>query len=344
MDKRLILAVAGSGKTTYLVNQIDLTRRFLIVTYTNNNVNNIRNAIIRKLGYFPNNIKLKSYFQFLISFCFNPFVKDKCKANGIYYKQPPKSTNYFKRDNIAFYKTRSGFLYHNRIAKLCQEAQLTQLISERLDKYFDCFFFDEIQDLAGHDFDLISKIVPKNAQTIFVGDFYQHTFDTSRDGNQNNSLHNDINKYCKKWQKAGMQIDTSTLSNSWRCTQTTCDYVRNNLGIEIHSQKSDDSTILFIDKQENLDTLIHQHNVPMLFLQEHSKYSCFSMNWGESKGLDDFIDIGIVLNKKTLAFYQENKLSQLAPSTKNKLYVALTRAKRNIYLIPYVFLENYKSK
>ena len=97
MDKRLILAVAGSGKTTYLVNQIDLTRRFLIITYTNNNVYNLRNAIIRKFGFFPNNVKLKSYFQFLISFCFNPFVKDKCNAKGISYKTPPDNTNYFKR-------------------------------------------------------------------------------------------------------------------------------------------------------------------------------------------------------------------------------------------------------
>lgn len=341
MDKRLILAVAGSGKTTYLVDQIDLTRRFLIVTYTNNNVNNIRNAIIRKFGYFPNNIKLESYFQFLLSFCYNPFLKDVFKANGIYYKQPPESTNYLKRDNIAFYKTRSGFLYHNRIAKLCQEAKLTQSISERIDKYFDCFFFDEIQDLAGHDFDLITKIIPQNTQTIFVGDFYQHTFDTSRDGNQNKSLHDDYNKYCKKWGKTGLQIDTTTLSNSWRCTQTTCDYVRNNLGIEIHSHKSDNSTISFIDNQKDVDALIH-HNVPVLFLQEHSKYSCFGMNWGESKGLDDFIDIGIVLNKTTLNLYQKDQLILLPPITRNKLYVACTRAKRNLFFIPYNLLAKYK--
>ena len=339
MDKRLILAVAGSGKTTYLVNQMDLMKRFLIVTYTNNNVNNIRNAIIKKFGYFPNNIKLKSYFQFLISFCFNPFVKDKCKAKGVTYKGP--SNSFIKSDKIQYYLSSNRCLFHNRIAKLCQTINLTELISKRIDKYFDCFFFDEIQDLASHDFDLISKIIPKNAQTIFVGDFYQHTFDTSRDGNKNKSLYDDIKEYCKKWVKAGLQIDTITLGNSWRCTQTTCDYVRNNLGIEIHSHKNDSSTIRFIDNQEDVDTLT-QNNVPMLFLQEHSKYSCFGMNWGESKGLDDFIDIGIVLNKTTLALYQKKQLNQLAPSTKNKLYVACTRAKRNLFFIPYNLLVKYK--
>jgi len=343
MDKRLILAVAGSGKTTYLVNQLDLTRRFLIVTYTNNNVTNISNAIIRKFGYFPNNVKLKSYFQFLISFCFNPFVKDKCKAKGISYKTPPKETNYFKRDNIAFYKTKSGYLFHNRIAKLCQEVNLTQLISERIDKYYDCFFFDEIQDLAGHDFDLITKIIPQNTQTIFVGDFYQHTFNTSRDGNQNKPLYDDINKYCKKWENAGWQIDNTTLGNSWRCTQTTCDYVRNNLNIQICSHNETTSEIQYVESQEQVDSLIQQ-NVPFFFIQERTKYSCWGMNWGESKGLDDFVDVGIVLNKTTLNLYKKNDLGSLAPSSKNKFYVACTRAKRNIYFIPYDLLEKYKLK
>ena len=37
MDRRIILAVAGSGKTTFLINSLNLDRRFLIVTYTENN-------------------------------------------------------------------------------------------------------------------------------------------------------------------------------------------------------------------------------------------------------------------------------------------------------------------
>ncbi len=66
MDRRLILAVAGSGKTTYLINSLDLDRRFLIVTYTDNNLSHIRRSVINRFGYVPKNITLLSYFQFLI--------------------------------------------------------------------------------------------------------------------------------------------------------------------------------------------------------------------------------------------------------------------------------------
>ena len=37
--------------------------------------------------------------------------------------------------------------------------------------------------------------------TIYVGDFYQHTFDTSRDGNVNANLHRDLNKYINSFKQ-----------------------------------------------------------------------------------------------------------------------------------------------
>ena len=37
MDKRVIFAVAGSGKTTYIINQLNVDSKAIIVTYTINN-------------------------------------------------------------------------------------------------------------------------------------------------------------------------------------------------------------------------------------------------------------------------------------------------------------------
>lgn len=47
MDKSVIFAVAGSGKTPHLVARLDEEKRFLIVTYTNSNYENLRNKIIK---------------------------------------------------------------------------------------------------------------------------------------------------------------------------------------------------------------------------------------------------------------------------------------------------------
>lgn len=59
-----MLAVAGSGKTTHIIEQLNLERRFLIVTYTDNNVAHIKKAIIKKFGYEPQTSHSYHIFNF----------------------------------------------------------------------------------------------------------------------------------------------------------------------------------------------------------------------------------------------------------------------------------------
>ena len=67
VDKKLILAVAGSGKTTNLIDELNLTERFYLVTYTITNESLLRLRIIKKFGYLPNNIKVFTYFNFYLA-------------------------------------------------------------------------------------------------------------------------------------------------------------------------------------------------------------------------------------------------------------------------------------
>ena len=48
VDKRLILAVAGSGKTRLIIEKLNTEKRFLILTYTNNNYELIRRRVLNK--------------------------------------------------------------------------------------------------------------------------------------------------------------------------------------------------------------------------------------------------------------------------------------------------------
>lgn len=64
MDKRLILSVAGSGKTSFIIEQLNLERNSLIITYTRNNYENLRSKVIEKFGYIPKSISIFTYFDF----------------------------------------------------------------------------------------------------------------------------------------------------------------------------------------------------------------------------------------------------------------------------------------
>lgn len=342
MDRRIILAVAGSGKTTFLIEKLDLEKRFLVVTYTENNLSQIRSCIIHKFGFIPQNITLLSYFQFLIHVCYRPFLKDIINAKSITWEKPDLKTSKFKRSDIKFYMTSNRYLYYNRIAKLCMD-KCAGLIKGRIEKYYDFFMVDEVQDFGGHDFNLLLSIIPTSISCLFVGDYFQHTFDTSDDGNVNSGLYKDYVTYKNKWLQNGIIVDETTLSNSHRCTQSICDFVSTNLHINIASNRHDNTNIYFIKNPKDAESLFYDTSKVKLFLQEASKYPCFAENWGKAKGLDNFIDVCIVLNKTTLKAYNNHSLYLLAPATLNKLYVACTRAKGDIYFIPHSYIDRFKN-
>jgi len=342
MDKRVIFAVAGSGKTTHITSKLTLDKRFLIITYTTNNIMTLRNSIIRKFGYFPENIQLQSYFKFLYSFCFKPLLSYCVKSKGINWQYPPSFTLRFKRTNIKFYLDTSNRLYSNRIAKLCEAKDILSDINSRIEKYFDYIYIDEIQDFAGHDFNLLKSIAKANCEILFVGDYFQHTFDTSSDGNVNKGIFDDYNSYKKLFQNMGLTVDTTTLQKSFRCSQTVCDFIQNNIGISISAKTNRISNIKLIDNQSEADTVINDNSIVKLFYKEHYKYDCYSQNWGNSKGMDHFNDVCVILNKNTKMAFDKQQIFSLSPQTKNKLYVACSRAKNHLYFVSDVYVKKVR--
>ena len=225
-------------------------------------------------------------------------------------------------------------MYSSRISKLLIELSALEDINNRLAKYFDNLFIDEIQDFAGNDFNFLKEIVKSNLNMLFVGDFYQHTFDTSRDGVVNKNLHTDFKKYQDEFKRIGLTVDLTTLNKSWRCSPTICKYISDNLGISLESHKKEETNINFIDNKEEAYKLQSNSEIVKLFYREHHKYNCFSRNWGDSKGENKYYNVCVVLNKTTNEKYQKNKLHELPPTTTNKLYVALSRTKNDLYLMP----------
>ncbi|MFC7368283.1 DNA helicase UvrD [Vreelandella zhaodongensis] len=342
MDKRVVLAVAGSGKTSHIIDNISEDSRALIVTYTENNYKNIKSRIIDKVGFIPLGVRVKTYFNFIYSFCFKPLLGNKINSKGINWDIPPAFTLKLNRSNPKFYLDSRGRLYHNRIAKLLDQCNMMKEVSERVEKYFDLVCFDEVQDFGGHDFNFICKLSPKIESLLLVGDFFQHTFDTSRDGNVNSNIHKNIDTYTRKLTQAGYTLDTDLLSHSYRCSPTTCSFVYQNTGIQIESHRDDETIIQFVQSTTLAEKIYYDENIVKLFFRDSKRYNGFTENWGATKGLDCFLDVCIVLNATTLQHYKKSKLHELAPQTKNKFYVACTRAKRNIFFVSESLYKHHK--
>ena len=336
MDKTLILAVAGSGKTSYIIDQLDLDERHLIITYTINNLHNLRRRIIKRWNYFPQNIRLYSYYNFLYAFCYKPYLHKKISAKGINFKP----NRIWHAKNLARYRGPDNRLYSNRISKLFETENVLTSIENRLSKYFDKILIDEIQDFGGHDFNFLKTLVKAEANIVFVGDFYQHTFDTSRDGNVNGKIHKDYATYQSKLEKIGLKTDTETLNKSYRCSPSVCNFISKNLNIMINSHRDDATKIEFVENEIKSDVIFRDKKIVKLFYQEHYKFDCYSRNWGGCKGEDQYQDVCVVLSDTFERKYKTGRLMELSPQSKNKLYVALSRARGDIYLIPERLVKN----
>lgn len=342
MDKSVIFAVAGSGKTTRLVNELDEAQRFLLITYTEANYNNLRAKVIGRFGYLPPNITIYTYFAFLHSFCYRPFLRSKKDTCGITFNMPNRFPVYPLTDDRR-YMSPARRLYANRLAKFIEQSGLIGSVVARIEKYFDVFFVDEVQDFGGHDFNFLMAISAAQINMSFVGDFHQHTFDTSRDGNVNINLHENYHAYKKKFERARMTIDTDSLKRSRRCSKSVCDFISEKIGIEIQSHDERTTIVRFEDDPVAVEALYRDPSMVKLFYKEHNKYGCFSQNWGASKGMDSYEDVCVVLNLGSVKAWKAGGFREVNPETRNKLYVACSRARRNLTLIPEALLKQYKN-
>lgn len=334
MDKRVIFAVAGSGKTSHIINSIEIDSRVLLITYTDNNLANLKSRVIKKFGKIPSGVKIYSYFTFLYKFCVKPILGLENKAKGINWDVPPAFTLRLARTNPKFYIDRHKRLYHNRIAKYLEFHGVIEEVIERLEKYFDLVCIDEVQDFGGHDFNLLCSLASARTDILMVGDYFQHTFDTSRDGNVNANLHKDYQKYKGKFEAAGLVVDEELLSNSFRCSPTVCQFVSNDVGIVIGSNRTDNTPIEFVECKDKANHIFNCNDTIKLFYQSSNRYPGVTNNWGATKGQDCYNDVCVVLNPTTLKRFREGALPELPQQTKNKLYVAITRTKGSLYFVP----------
>lgn len=342
MDKRIVFAVAGSGKTRLIVDSLSLEKSALIVTYTIDNTLNLESRIRMKFGCLPPNIHLMTLFSFLHGFCFRPTLSYLMRTNSICFDAPAYGQVTPDTERYGHYRSKSGLIYSNRISKAILKFGKVEGVKNRLCKYFDEFYVDEVQDFSANDFNLLIELCSADINILMVGDFYQHTYDSSKDGNIRKSLHKNYDSYVKTFRETGLVVDTQSLVKSYRCSPSVCDFVSNKLGINMESNRSDQVAVEMVDSQERAAQLMEDSSIIKLFYSESKKYSCYGKNWGKSKGEDDYQDVAVVLTAGAHKELGKNGAIKLPASTLSKLYVACTRANGNLYLVPPKYAQPWK--
>lgn len=320
----MIQAVAGAGKTTYILNQLNLDDCVALITYTKNNQEQLKNIIIKKFGYYPSNIHVFGLFEFLYSFCYRP-LQNRYDNDGICFDQP---SFYLKG-----YHTADGRIFSNQISRFLLKEKIQYI--DRIDKFFDHIYIDEVQDLKSDDFDWLMSLEKLTIPVTLVGDFYQSTFSSSRRGKKGNTKQSNFKIYQNTFITNKFHFDKVKLVASHRCSASLSQFVKNKLGIDMESHRIDETSIELVSDLGSIKDLLENDNIIKLFYRNSDKYNFNSDNWGNVKGLT-FQNVCVVLNATTFKKYPD-QLHTLASTTLSKFYVACTRTKGNL-----IFIEERK--
>lgn len=363
MDKRIILAVAGAGKTYTLGHEVDANKRNIVLAYTNQNVKNLKNEICDKYGgSIPANTQVLTFDSFLYRYFIRPYEKiilkfwNKCdvdmKGVEVNIKPEPKTIGgrynrkYKDKNQFEHYVCKNKY-YCSRIPELItyiknKDINLFKIAMGNLNKYCDYILIDEVQDFREKYYDILEMIIKESSNVVLVGDYYQHSVN-----GQNNSgkpfKNCTYNQYIHNLEELGLEVDVTSLSKSRRCTKKICKLVREKLQIEIEAEeKNIEGEIFFLEEEDEIEKVLLDNNIIKLVYNNSGIYKFKAMGWGISKG-DTLQDTCVILTGEYSNIKNEDfKLSSKECTTNNKLYVALTRAKNNVYIITKEIFDRHK--
>jgi superfamily I DNA/RNA helicase len=343
MNNKLIIATAGSGKTTHLVNEALKIKneKVLITTYTRANELEIRKKIIGTKKCIPENIIIQTWFSFLLKDGVRPFqgalfekkIKGLILVNGqsaMYSREIDIEKHYFTKDLKIFSDKLSKFVFR------CNE-KTNGYVIDRISRIYSHIFIDEVQDLAGYDLELLKLFFACDSNILLVGDPRQGTYSTnSASKNKQFQRTKIINFFTDKIDN--LTRDDKSLTTNYRCNKSIC-----NLSNKLYptmqqttsgNNKTTEHDGIFYVKERDLEDYLQQHKPMQLrYNREEKKINenyCV-MNFGESKGLS--FDRVLIYPTEPILNWLKNNNAKFADTSRSKFYVALTRARHSVGIV-----------
>lgn len=369
MAKRVILAVAGAGKTYHICHEIDPNKRNLILAFTHENIHNIQKELCAAYGCIPELTTVTTFDSFVyhhLVLPYEPSIVDHFGSYGFISRgictiDPPpmcisgrggkmvSNPHYFTKDKLAHYITGRHQYYCATLSELVLQVKqkresLVKRAAARLNLFFDCVLIDEFQDFREYDYELIMALAKQLNDVLLVGDYHQHSVSaTNNSGKPFKKKSNDVSydDFVTELKNAGFEVDLTTLSKSRRCASEVCQYVTQKLGINIISYGENVGSVIWVD--ENAVAVLEDQQIVKLVYKDAASYSFRAMNWSYSKG--DTMDAACVILTDNFETLADDKFStkRISGSTINKLYVAMTRSRGNLYLMKASTFKKLKS-
>lgn len=335
-SNKVVVACAGSGKTTFIVSEALKIKdsNVLITTYTNENIDQIKQSIIEQNGFIPHNIQVVPWFTFLLREGVRPYQNCMSASPRVESILFQNTLNRFHKKYDYF--TKNNYIYSQKLSEFVFECDKKSggLVIKRLGKIYSHIFIDELQDFAGYDLNFFEELFKSSINITAVGDPRQSTFAT------NNSSKNSKYKGSKiyEWlqaqeQKGSVSIEERT--DCHRCNQIICDYADLLYPLLPKTLSKNSVTTghdgVFLIQKDTIDDYIKEHTPVLLRYDKRSKtFDHTALNIGLSKGRT--YDRVLVFPTKNMVEFIRTKDHTKAGDI-SKLYVAITRARHSVAFV-----------
>lgn len=344
---KIVIAVAGSGKTTSLVRKAIESpdeKRILFLTYTNENLNNIKKTFLKEVGYVPSNVEIVGWFTFLLRDGVRPYhnsVSNGKRAMSVNFIQGSRASirglmTVPETNTERYYFDSERKIYTDVISKFvfkCNEAT-DGLVINRLEQIYSSIFIDEVQDLAGWDLDFLKLLMNSKLRTRFVGDPRQVTYSTNHAPKNRQYRDENIVKFFLELQNQGI-CEVQTQESCLRCNQVICD-LANRVFPHLPSANSDtkmndEEDGIIILKEDDVPSYIDKNKPIILRYNKNSNTLGYpALNYGASKG-STFERVLIFPTKGMEKFLKSGNIDDVGD--KAKFYVAITRARHSVAFV-----------
>lgn len=339
---KLIIAAAGSGKTTHVVREALEIKdgHVLITTYTEANEAEICKVIIEHNKCIPANIRVQTWFSFLLQHGVRPcqgelFEKD---IKGIVLMNKQSAPGIPEADTEKHYFSDNNKIYSDKLSKFVLKCNANSkgAVIDRLSRIYTHIFIDEVQDLAGYDLELLRLLFSNKINTLLVGDPRQGTYSTNSSSKNRRYKKSKIIHFFEDG-SINIEKDITSLFVNHRCIAAICDF-SNRLFPNLPRAISGNTNTtnhdgMFLVKKQDVEHYLKMFGPAQLRYDKRTPVNegYFVRTFGDSKGLS--FDRVLIYPTNAIISWLEDNDFDLAPTTRSKFYVAVTRARYSVGIV-----------
>lgn len=341
-ENRIIIACAGSGKTTRLIKEALAARdrRIAIITYTNNNIREIVRRFGERNSGVPRHVAVMSWFSFLLRECARPYQRSKYtekRIESIEFVNSQSTRGIAEANTKGYYFAGGDRIYSDKIARFVVECEMAscQAVTTRLGQIYTDLFIDEFQDLAGWDLDVVKMLLQSGVRVTLVGDPRQHIYETNPASKNKQYRGVGIVKLVEEWERKGL-CSLEHMNATYRCNRSICEF-SNRLWPNMAAMTPLQDSVtghdgLFLVGKDVVEEYMRQFHPQVLrYYKRARRYGHDALNFGQVKGLE-FDRVLIVPTRAVEKHLQSGEVRHVEKS-RAKLHVAVTRAFRSVAFV-----------